>query len=121
MPACLVIDDNDVSLTVAQRMVEKLGFEVTSAHSAAEAMPYLAKAEADVVLLDWHMPGMNGIELLKLIRQTAEGRKLAVFIYSGVEDERGIQEALCAGADGFIPKPITPEKISSEFRKIRLI
>lgn len=122
MPACLLIDDNEVNLVVAKRMIEKLGFTVTAADSVEAALPHIVDRHTiDVVVLDWHLPGMSGIEFLKKLRATDLGRKTAIFIYSGVEDEEGIQEALNAGADGFIPKPITSEKIVQEFRKVRLL
>lgn len=122
MRSCLLIDDNDVNLAVAKRMIEKLGFTVTTAGSVEESLPMMVGTDkTDVLVLDWHLPGMSGLEFLKKLRATERGRKTAIFIYSGVEDEEGIQEALAAGADGFIPKPITSEKILQEFRKVRLL
>lgn len=121
MTTCLIIDDNDINRIVAGKMVEKLGVEVAQAESAEAALPLIASIKPEAILLDWHMPGMSGIELLKQLRNTELGRATAIFIYSGVEDKEGIQAALEAGADGFIPKPITPEKITKEFKKIRLI
>ena len=87
----------------------------------ARIQPMLEQHPSDVMLLDWHLPGMSGIEYLKLLRGTEHGRSLAIFIYSGVEDQTGIREALSSGADGFIPKPITLEKVEREFKKLRIL
>jgi len=64
----LVVDDERLVRTAVRRLLERAGFEVEVAESGAEAVALLERAEADVVLADFVMPGANGIELLRIVR-----------------------------------------------------
>lgn len=118
MTNCIVVDDNETNRIVAGEMAESLGLRVTHEfESAKEAMPYVAAGEVDVILLDWHMPGMDGIEFLEHLRSTKEGQQVAVLMYSAFEDQGGIGKVMNSRADGYIPKPITFEKMSEGLRE----
>ena len=113
MKKCLIVDDDNTSRKVAAAIVEGVGFTVIEAENAAMAYPLIM--DVDVILLDWHMPDINGPELLELIREKREKGKLLVFLYSGVEDKEAISEAMEYGADDFIGKPVTKDDIEKTF------
>ena len=111
MPKCLIVDDNKDNRFIAGKVVSGLGFEVEEVDNARAAMLAAAGGECDVILLDWHMPEMNGLQFLELIRGSVWGKRLKILVYSAIEDDDGMKEAKAAGADGFIPKPSTKEQI----------
>ena len=118
MKNCIVVDDNETNRIVAGEMAQSIGLRVTHEFELAkEAMPYIMSGEVDVVLLDWHLPEVDGIEFLEDIRTTKQGQKVAVFMYSAVEDQSGVGKVLNSRADGYISKPVTFEKLSEKLRE----
>ena len=110
MAKVLVVDD---SMTVRSRIatfVHTLGHEVAEAEDGAEAVAKFDEWSPDLVLLDITMPVMDGMEALRLIRQRDSDAK--VVMVTAVADQRIVMEALRGGASDFIPKPLTPEKIT---------
>ena len=105
MKTCLVVDDSRVIRKVSRRILEDLGFEVAEAGDGVEAMAWCGAVLPDVVLLDWRMPQMDGLEFLRRLRGLPGGDAPRV-IFCTVENEiERIREALDAGADEFIMKP----------------
>jgi two-component system chemotaxis response regulator CheY len=105
LKTCLVVDDSRVIRKVSRRILEDLGFEVAEAGDGVEAMAWCGAVLPDVVLLDWQMPQMDGLEFLRRLRGLPGGDAPKV-IFCTVENEiERIREALDAGADEFIMKP----------------
>ena len=75
MKTCLVVDDSKVVRMVARKILEELGFEVAEAEDGQVALDMSMESMPDVVLLDWNMPVMSGIEYLRALRVTDEGKK----------------------------------------------
>jgi len=121
MKKCLIIDDIDSNRMATEAIVEDLGFGTISIDNAEDALHIAEQNFFEVILVDWHMPGMNGIEFLEKIRNTKKGRNTVIYIYSGTEDHKGTKEALRAGADGFIYKPVTKEMLQKHFKASALI
>ncbi|HEX7887424.1 MAG TPA: response regulator [Phenylobacterium sp.] len=105
MPTCLVVDDSRVIRKVSRRILEDLGFEVAEASDGVEAMAWCSAVMPDVILLDWRMPGMNGLEFLKTLRGETGGDHPKVIFCSVENDLHAIREVLDAGADEYIMKP----------------
>jgi two-component system, chemotaxis family, chemotaxis protein CheY len=115
MKTCLVVDDSRVIRKVARRILEDLGFEIAEAADGAEALAWCRTSMPEAVLLDWNMPGMNGIEFLKVLRAEPGGRA-PVVVMCTVENERDrMVEALDAGADEYIMKPFDGDIIEGKF------
>ena len=112
---CVIVDDNTTNREVAIEMLESLGIKVVhQSPSSYHALSEVFNKGIDLILLDWHMPAMDGLEFLDYVRGTAEGRKIVVIVYSAIEDGDSINIVMRSGADGFISKPITFEKLESE-------
>ena len=75
MKTCLVVDDSKVVRIVARKILEELGFSVVEAEGGQVALDKSTDSTPDVVLLDWNMPVMSGIEYLRALRVTEEGKK----------------------------------------------
>jgi signal transduction histidine kinase/CheY-like chemotaxis protein len=104
----LVVDDITTNLTVARLLLEAEGHEVTLASSGEEALQLLTKYEFDLLLVDLHMPNMNGLELTQTVRQLDDETKAAVMIIILSADTQIEQKkaAKAAGVDAYLGKPL---------------
>ena len=105
MKTCLVVDDSRVIRKVSRRILEDLGFEVAEAADGVEAMAWCTAVMPDLILLDWQMPIMDGLQFVQRLRAEPGGDAPKV-VFCTVENEIDrIREALDAGADEYIMKP----------------
>jgi two-component system, chemotaxis family, chemotaxis protein CheY len=121
MKTCLIVDDSRVVRLVARRILEGLNFEIREASDGRMAMDACLQNMPDVILLDWNMPIMSGIEFLKALREAAGGRRPVVVFCTTENDLVHIQEALAMGADEYIMKPFDSEIIQAKFEQVGLI
>ncbi|MCB1531693.1 MAG: response regulator [Alphaproteobacteria bacterium] len=121
MKTCLIVDDSRVVRKVARRIAEELGFECLEAEDGQKACEACAIAMPDVVLLDWNMPVMSGIEFLEELRKMEGGDHPKVVLCTTENDMAHILRAMEAGANEYIMKPFDNEIIESKFRQIGLI
>jgi two-component system chemotaxis response regulator CheY len=111
---CLVVDDSRVVRKVARRILEDLGFGVAEAGDGAEGLTWCRTAMPDVILLDWHMPSMDGLEFLRRLRQEPGGQAPKVVFCSVESDLDRIRQALEVGADEYIMKPFDGDIVASK-------
>lgn len=121
MKRCLVVDDSRVIRRVASRIVEDLGFKVEEAQDGAKALDASKVNMPDVVLLDWAMPNMNGLEYLEALRKLPHGETPRVVFCTTENDVEHIQTALDAGADEYIMKPFDSEIVRAKFEIIGVL
>ena len=122
MKTCLIVDDSKVIRKVARHILETLEFSVEEAGDGREALERCEASMPDVVLLDWNMPVMNGLDMLKSIRADATLAKLPVLMVTAEAKKENIIAAAQSGANGYVVKPFTAitleEKITKIFEKI---
>jgi len=118
---CLVVDDSRVIRKVARRILEDLGLEVAEAGDGVEALAWVRAAVPDVILLDWHMPVMNGMEFLSRLRQEPQGGSAKVVFCSVENDLDRIRTALDSGADEYIMKPFDGEIVASKLSLVGVL
>ena len=106
MATILVVDDMEANRAVLARRLEKFGFEVISVSSGAAALAHVAKALPDIILLDYMMPQMNGIEVLHELRGNFATQEVPVIMVTARAEAEVTIEALEAGADDYVTKPI---------------
>jgi CheY-like chemotaxis protein len=102
----LLVEDHPLTLALTQDILENAGFDVLAASDAEECLALLAEYSPDLVLLDLHLPGKDGFQLIRELRATPATRDLvivALIAPAMVEDE---QRALDAGCDAYLSKPI---------------
>lgn len=114
MKTCLVVDDSRVIRKVSRRILEELGFDVAEAGDGMEALAWCRTSMPQVILLDWHMPVMSGIEFLRRLRQEPGGKAPKVVFCSVENDLTRIAEALDAGADEYVMKPFDGEILAGK-------
>ena len=106
----LVVDDDEVLLETARDTLESLGARTETSQSGADALRRISQRhelgkDYDVVIVDWKMPGMDGLELTRRIREIA-GEKLPILLISAYDWSDIEEDARNAGASGFISKPL---------------
>lgn len=109
----LVVDDNKFDQNVIAICAKKLSFSVDTVGSGVDMLAYCERNMPNCILLDWEMGDTNGIELLKALRQMEGGDSVNVIICTSNSHPSFAGHAYAQGADGFITKPITMEKLSS--------
>jgi len=102
----LIVDDVEDNRAVLGRRFQKRGFEIAEAHSGQAALEAIAGGGFDAVLLDVMMPDMDGMEVLKRIREHHSELALPVIMVTGRSESQNIVEALSAGANDYIVKPV---------------
>ncbi len=105
----LVVDDDMLNLRVAEDILISKGMEVTCKASGEEALLFLQDNKPDLVLLDIHMQGIDGLETLKEIRKRHELDRIPVIFLTADEDSETETTGLTMGASDFIKKPFVPE------------
>ena len=108
----LIVDDDDFALNVLQYTVARMGYTAVTAHDGKEAMGILQKGEIRLVITDWDMPGMTGIDLCRAIRKEDLSGYVYIIMLTGREGAKLRMEGLCAGADDFLNKPLDPEELA---------
>ncbi len=121
MKSCLIVDDSKVIRMVARKMLEDLNFEIEEAEDGQKALDACLRKMPDAILLDWNMPVMNGIELLRELRKTSGGDSPIVVFCTTENDMKHIQEAMGAGANEYIMKPFDSEIIQTKFAQVGLL
>jgi two-component system, chemotaxis family, chemotaxis protein CheY len=111
MNKALVVDDSKTIRTIIRRILSGLGYEVLEAENGLAALAIIEteKAAVKIVLADWNMPVMNGLELVKRLRQDPELASLKVMMVTTETEIGQMTSALAAGANEYIMKPFTKD------------
>ena len=117
----LVVDDSKLALIVLKKMLTEESLAVDTVESAEEALGYLINNKPDVIFLDHTMPGMNGLEALKIIKENPETATIPVMMYTSMEGEVYFSQARALGAVNVLPKQLEPAALHEVLRKIHLV
>jgi two-component system chemotaxis response regulator CheY len=116
MKTCLVVDDSKVIRKVARHILETLNFSVDEAEDGRQALSRIDASLPDVVLLDWNMPVMGGMEFLRTLRQQNLASQPKVVFCTTENDLGHIRAAIEAGADEYVMKPFDRETLESKLQ-----
>lgn len=117
----LIVDDSKTMRMIIQRTLKRCNIGSFTACEAATGVEGLQKAkefQPDIILSDWNMPEMNGLEMLKALREEGNEVRLGFVTTECTEEVRQIADE--AGASFFITKPFTPEKLEFEFEALQV-
>jgi DNA-binding response OmpR family regulator len=114
----LVVDDEIGALTLIGIMLERGGFGVLKAKDAKSALTVLDQNTPDMIILDVMMPGMDGIELCKVIRDRRDTGGTPILILSARGDAESIMRGIEAGANDYLPKPILHHDLVAKVRSM---
>ena len=116
MKTCLVVDDSKVIRKVARHILETLDFEVREAGDGREALDSCIATPPDVILLDWNMPVMSGMDFLRALRASDMTHKPKVVFCTTENGMAYIRAAIEAGADEYVMKPFDRETLESKLQ-----
>jgi putative two-component system response regulator len=112
----LIVDDDDIARELASQTLANAGYEVGVASNGREALEALRSGRYNLVVSDWEMPEMNGIELCRKIRERHFSSYIYVILVTCRDGTDNVVEGLSAGADDFITKPFDPAELCVRLR-----
>jgi two-component system chemotaxis response regulator CheY len=118
MKHCLIVDDSRVIRKVSRHILEALGLTADEAENGRDALDRCSATMPDVILLDWNMPVMSGIEFITKLRQTPGGDRPKVVFCTTENDVAHIREAIDAGADEYVMKPFDHETLQIKLQLV---
>ncbi|NQT70237.1 MAG: response regulator [Desulfobacteraceae bacterium] len=115
----LIVDDSSTMRKILTNMLKKIGFtNISVAVNGKTALEKLKNGKFDLVFCDWNMPGMLGIDLLKIIRSDNELKDLPFVMVTAEAMKDNIIQAVKAGVTSYIEKPFSAETVSQELNRI---
>lgn len=117
MAQVMIVDDQVNTANMISMAVTMLGHEALEIYRGEDAVEMLRTSQPDVILLDFMMPGMNGLRTLEEMRTTPNGADVPIFLLTATQDRYIEEKANEAGATGFLPKPLNLEILETLLRK----
>jgi two-component system chemotaxis response regulator CheY len=118
----LVIDDSRTARLVIGNMLRELGMEVISAANGVEGLAQLNQnPDLELILLDWNMPEMNGLEFLKAVRSQEAYRHIRILMATSEAHTNQVNEALSAGASEYLMKPFNKDILVAKLNLLDVI
>ncbi|BBK39868.1 DNA-binding response regulator [Allostella sp. ATCC 35155] len=117
-PLVLVVEDEVPLLTLLRYNLEKEGFRVAEARDGEEALVAVKDSKPDLVLLDWMLPLVSGIEVCRQIRRMPETRNLPVVMLTARGEEADKVRGLNSGADDYVTKPFSPSELTARLKAV---
>jgi diguanylate cyclase (GGDEF)-like protein len=112
----LVVDDDPTMRTLLRAALRKIGNDVIEASNGREALEMALERQPQMMILDWIMPEMDGIDLTRALRQTKIGRGIFILILTSFDDDDRLIEAFEAGVDDFMSKPLKSRVLAARLR-----
>src|SRR3954464_1870376 len=110
----LIVDDKPEKLLSLEAVLEDLGQQIVRAYSGREALRHVLHQEFAVILLDVNMPGMDGFETAKLIRQRRSSSHVPIIFLTAMSDEMHVARGYSLGAVDYILTPVVPQVLKSK-------
>jgi two-component system, chemotaxis family, chemotaxis protein CheY len=115
----LIVDDFSTMRRIIKNLLRELGYNNTQeADDGLTALPMLKQGSFDLLVTDWNMPGMQGIDLLKAVRADEKLKAMPVLMVTAEQKKEQIIEAAKAGVNGYIVKPFTAATLKEKLDKI---
>jgi two-component system, OmpR family, phosphate regulon response regulator PhoB len=117
-PTILVVEDEDSLATLLQYNLEKEGYQVSVAGDGEEALIQVEERLPDLVVLDWMLPKVSGIEVCRRLRQRAETRNVPIIMLTARSEESDRVRGLDTGADDYLAKPFSMTELAARIRAV---
>lgn len=121
MPSCIVADDSKIMRMLLSKIMENFGYSVAEAEDGEDLLEQCGRDMPDLVICDWQMPLIDGIDVLLKIRSDKKSKQPVFFFCSNIKDVNVIRQALDAGADDFIMRPFDEDIIASKLKIIKVL
>lgn len=117
-PKILIVEDEAAIVTLLRYNLEREGFEVLEASDGEEAMLMAIEKIPDLILLDWMLPLLSGVEVCRRLNRTPETKGVPIIMLTARGDEGDRIRGLNAGADDYITKPFSPSELIARIRAV---
>ena len=117
-PTVLVVEDEAALVTLLRYNLEREGYRVLEARDGEEALLVAAEERPDVVLLDWMLPQLSGIEVCRRLRSRQETRNVPIIMLTARGEETDRIRGLDTGADDYITKPFSMTELLARLRAV---
>ncbi len=114
----LIVEDEPAMVELLRYNLESEGFDVVSAHDGEEGLLALEEEQPDLLLLDWMLPGVSGIEICRRVRRDAKQAGLPVIMITARGEEQDRVRGLDVGADDYVSKPFSPAELLARIRAL---
>jgi len=110
-PRILIVEDEEALRPMLRYNFEEEGFDVTEAADGEEAKTMIAEEKPDIIILDWMLPKLSGIELCRQLRRDPDTKSLPIIMLTARSEESDRLRGLNTGADDFVTKPFSPAEL----------
>ena len=117
-PLVLIVEDEAALMTMLRYNLEKQGFRVEEAGDGEEALTRINELKPDMVLLDWMLPHLSGIEVCRQLRRRPATRELPVIMITARSEDQDAVRGLNTGADDYVTKPFSTEALVARMRAL---
>lgn len=124
MAKVLIIDDSAVMRKIIQRNIQQSGLivdEFVEAGDGREGLEKVTANDIDLILCDWNMPNMSGIEFVKALRGSGQKNNIPIVMVTTEGSDAKVEEAKNSGANGYLTKPFTPDQLKSKLGNFLLV
>ena len=122
-PSVLVVEDDEAIVSLLKYNLEKEGYLVRTTDDGEEALWMIEEDKPDIILLDWMLPGLTGVQICSRLRKNNETKHIPIIMLSAKGEEMDKIEGLESGVDDYLVKPFSPReliaRINAVFRRIR--
>ncbi len=115
---CLIVDDSRVVRKLSRKIAEELGYRVAEAENGEEALARCRQAMPDLVITDWQMPVMSGVEFVARLRAIPGADRARVMFCTSKGEATDIHEGIAAGADDYIVKPFNEAALKAKVERL---
>ncbi len=121
MPSCLIADDSKIMRMLLAKIMENFGYTVIEAEDGEDLMQQCEKDMPDLIISDWNLPLVDGIDVLYKIRTDKKNKQPVFFFCSYLKNTEVITQAMDGGADDFIMRPFDEDIIASKLKIIKIL
>lgn len=111
----MIVDDDTVTVSLLETLLELDGFTVLVARRGADVLPKMAEDKPDIMMIDYHLTDTEGVEVIKDVRAHADFKDIPIVMASGMDMST---EAMAAGANEFLIKPFEPSELPDLFNRL---
>ena len=112
----LVVEDDPATSMLLEKLLTSAGYQVFTAADGKQGLQAAMDCGPHMILVDWLMPGMDGLQFCRALRNSKIGRGVYVLMLTGIEEEARMLEAFEAGVDNYVPKPVNPKLLLAQLR-----
>lgn len=117
-PRVLIVEDEPALVTLLRYNLEREGFDVSEATDGEEAMVSVAEHRPDLIVLDWMLPHLSGLEVCRQLRRAPETRTTPIIMLTAKGEEQDRVRGLESGADDYVTKPFSPAEVVARVRAV---